>query len=81
MERPDHDDFWLMAEVVQDLDDAATDVGIERTIPVDIESLSYMAIQRGLRVTDKTTIEPFAVAWIDGFTAGLNFQKRRANTP
>lgn len=79
MQRPDHDDFWLMAEVVQDLDAAALDVGVERTIPVDIHSLSYMAVQRGLRVPNRDCIETFGVAWIDGFAAGMNFQKRREN--
>lgn len=79
MKRPDHADFWLMAEVVQDLDYASEDVGLERTLAVDAESVTYMALQRGVRVPEgRPRLETFAVAWIDGFAAGMNFQKRKA---
>lgn len=81
MRRPDHDDFWLMAEVVQDLDAAGEDVGIERTLPVDPESISYFAFQRGLRVPNEPPQIVFPIAWIDGFAAGYFFHKRQAEKP
>jgi hypothetical protein len=79
--RPDHPDFWLMAECVQDLDAAADDgVSYERIIgPVDIRSLTYMATQRALRINvpGGLTLAYAGAGWIDGFMAGVNFQKRR----
>jgi hypothetical protein len=88
MKRPDHDDFWLMAEVVQDLDAAADDgVAMERIIgKIDIESLAYIASQRISRLPDiwgtpaSQQVQQAAAlggAWVDGFMAGINFNKRR----
>ena len=80
MNRPDHPDFWLIAEVVQDLDAAAEDVGMNRTIDVDSDSLVYAAWQRALRMRSIVTQKEehkTAAAWIDGFAAGFNFQRRR----
>ncbi len=80
--RPDHPDFWLMAEIVQDLDAAADDgLSMQRIIgPVDAKSLAYMAGQRGLRAKGLIAFDPRAAlgaAWLDGFMAGVNFQKRK----
>ena len=80
--RPDHPDFWLMAECVQDVDAAADDgIAMERIIGnVDIHSLAYMASQRALRM-DASVVPVVAVSiaagWVDGFLAGVNFQKRK----
>lgn len=81
--RPDHPDFWLMAEIVQDLDAAADDrIALERILgPVDAASLAYMAEQRGLRAAmflsrDRMNLA-MAAAWVDAFKAGMEFQKRR----
>lgn len=83
MIRPDHPDFWLMAECVQDVDAAADDgVAIERIIgKVDMKSLAYMASQRALRMGTATRHPTAAVGagWIDGFMAGVNFQKRKSS--
>ena len=87
MNRPDHDDFWLMAEVVQDLDAAADDeLTIERISDVDVNSMGYVALQRGKRLAaaESNLNVPFIAevfaggAWIDGFLTGVNFQKRKA---
>lgn len=86
--RPDHDDFWLMSEVLQDLDRAAEDVGIERTAgTVDMDSLGYVAVQRAIRimatneqVPTERALAQIAACWIDAFVTGLNFQKRRNNS-
>jgi hypothetical protein len=88
MKRPDHDDFWLMAEVVQDLDAAADDgVAMERIIgKIDIDSLAYVASQRISRLPniwgtpESQQVQQAAAlggAWVDGFMAGINFNKRR----
>jgi hypothetical protein len=83
MNRPDHDDFWLMAEVLQDLDAAADDsVDMDRIIGnIDMESLAYVAHQRALRVQGSwptITLATIGGTWVDGFIAGRNFQKRQA---
>lgn len=81
MQRPDHDDFWLMAEVVQDLDSAADDgTAMERIIgQIDLESLAYVASQRILRIPGATAAQAATLGaqWIDGFMTGVNFNKRR----
>ncbi len=88
MKRPDHDDFWLMAEVVQDLDAAADDgVAMERIIgKIDIDSLAYVASQRISRLPNiwgtpasqqAQQAAALGGAWVDGFMAGINFNKRR----
>ena len=78
--RPDHNDFWLMAECVQDLDAAADDgIAMERIIgKIDMDSLLYMATQRAMRGRGLHPETAMAASWVDGFTAGINFQKRRA---
>jgi hypothetical protein len=81
--RPDHPDFWLMAECVQDVDAAADDgIAMERIIgKVDMRSLAYMASQRALRIKippGGLTVAAAGAGWIDGFMAGVNFQKRRS---
>jgi hypothetical protein len=84
--RPDHPDFWLMAECVQDVDAAADDgLAMERIVgKVDMHSLAYMASQRVLRIAGRITglasgerKAALGATWIDGFMAGVNFQKRR----
>jgi hypothetical protein len=81
MQRPDHDDFWLLAEVVQDLDAAADDGTAMETIigKIDLESLAYVASQRILRLPGMTKVQAATLggSWIDGFMAGVNFNKRR----
>ncbi len=88
--RPDHDDFWLMAAIIQDLDAAADDgVALERIAgDIDLDSLLYMAEQRALRGAqaalggrrDADLETWLAGAWVDAFKAGMEFQKRRSAT-
>lgn len=81
--RPDHADFWLMAEVVQDLDTASDDgTSFARLVGplVDPQSIAYMAQQRGLRAY--TMLKGggetrMAATWLDGFIAGMLYQKRK----
>jgi hypothetical protein len=73
-----------MSLIMQDLDAASEDVGIERAAPtVDMESLIYAAMQRALRImlhngqSDQELMTQFTACWIDAFVIGLNFEKRR----
>lgn len=81
-DRPDHPDFWLMAEVVQDLDAAAEDgVPIETIVAnLDLPSLAYMASQRGLRAynlpLDGWTTK-LSAAWFEAFVMGVMYQRRK----
>lgn len=83
--RPDHEDFWLLSQVVIDNDTVADN----ETMPfedrigqvIDPESLTYMARQRALRVTGPfaTTRDQakFAAIYMDAFMAGATFQAEK----
>lgn len=81
--RPDTDDFWLMAEIVQDLDSAADDgTKLDRLVSpiVDTASLAYMASQRGLRAYTMLSgggQVRLSAAWLEGFVAGAMYLKRK----
>lgn len=81
--RPDHDDFRLMAEVVRGLDSAADDgTSFDQLITplIDPESLAYMASQRGLRAYTMLSVGGqvhLSAAWLDGFVAGALYQKTK----
>lgn len=84
--QPDHDDFWLMVEVVQDLNNAGDDgVPLTKIVSdIDLPSLVYMAEQRALRVEQvlasmDTPMDPqvvYASVWMEAFKSGVEFQKR-----
>lgn len=83
--RPDHPDFWLLAQCVQD-NDAQAD---SQTVPfedilarvVDPNSLTYMAKQRALRVVGSTASKEEEARWaamfVDGFMVGAAFQAQK----
>jgi hypothetical protein len=82
--RPDHPDFWLLAQAVLD-GDAAADSGqdvagiIGRQL--DPESAFYMAMQRAARMTPRSrgpAAATLAATWIDGLMAGIAFQHAKA---
>lgn len=80
--RPEHDDFWTLCMIVQDLDSAADDAGFDRLVGpiIDIPSLLYMTEQRALRAVVNSSTEEFIriqATWLDGFILGAMFQKRR----
>lgn len=78
-ERPDTDDFWLMAEIAQDLDAAAKDgVALERIMGgVDTDSLMYVSTQRTMRASGAPAWAAVGGAWIDGFAIGMNYARRK----
>lgn len=86
--RPDHPDFWLISEAVQDFDSAADDnAGFDRLVRpiVDIPSLTYTAEQRAARALGAGARNPLfrvtpelmrlQATWIDGFVAGARFRQ------
>ncbi len=78
--RPDHPDFWKLAAIIQDYDSAAEDgIALERLVSpvVDMESLLYMAEQRGLRMKPATSGEAIKLAatWLDGFVVGARYRQ------
>lgn len=84
-DRPQHPDFWRISEVVLQNDGQADEgeMPVQDILKdtVDLESLSYFAMQRagmncqrlGLPDALKTVI---AGAWMDAFFAGARFQQR-----
>lgn len=83
--RPTHPDFWRISEVVLQQDGNATE-GAKSTEEivkdtVDLESLTYFAMQRGGMACQASRL-PESLApvlgsvWMDAFIAGAQFQKR-----
>lgn len=83
--RPDHPDFWRLSETVLKLDGrlAEDPTAFESTVGevVDLETCTYMAKQRAMRVmmhlgidfdttTGRQLLAALASAWIDGFMVG-----------
>ena len=52
-DRPEHEDFWKLAQIIQTLDGSSEMLGsdVEKFMKeqVDKDSLSYLAVQRALR--------------------------------
>jgi hypothetical protein len=84
-DRPDHVDFRLLSEVVQDLDrQAEFGIPIPQLIHADEESLIYLANQRMLRVLGPGWLTlhgqlklNLLAAYLDAFTIGASFANRR----
>lgn len=80
--RPDHPDFWLIAEVIQDLDSAAEDgLSVDRIVAdLDVASVMYAASQRGLRAyhlpVDGWTTK-LSTTWFEAFIMGVMYQRRK----
>ena len=89
--RPTHPDFWAMSAVVIDLD-AKADTAPTRAFgdaavgAVDERSLSYMAMQRGIRAarilgqdTDIATAlaATLGASWAEGVIVGIELERRR----
>lgn len=83
--RPEHDDFWLLSQIIIDNDNAMETgtVLMEDKLAqvVDPDSVTYMARQRALRVVGPyaTTREQAKIAaiWLDAFMAGAAFQAKK----
>lgn len=81
--RPTHPDYWLMAEVVQDLDAAAEDgMSADRIVgDLDMASVAYMASQRVLRAQNLLKGSAMAPLWFDAFVIGVMYQRRKDQRP
>lgn len=82
MQQPNHPDFWLMSEIVLDLDAAADDgLPIERITGkrLDLESIAYMARNRALRGQQLGLPAQAATptAWFEGFIVGTMYAHRK----
>ena len=90
MPRPDTPDFWKMSDAVLKLDgrvEAAMTNEEKHEVfvstvgeYVDIESLSYMAVQRAIRVVPPSPknadmIQKLAAIFMDAFIIGCEFQR------
>ena len=86
--RPDHPDFDRLSEVILELDAEAEsaqvrDVGDIVATEADIASVSYMALQRAMRIDaylfvhsrDIGKVE-LAAAWMEGLVAGIRFERK-----
>lgn len=82
--RPKHPDFWRLSKVVREHDDRAIDEGLPALTAelADLDSVSYMADQRVLRVEMLVTgtlppamRDAMQSLYLDAFYAGVGFQR------
>lgn len=86
MNRPEHDDFWLLAKLIIDQDKSAEASGDVIDIIgriVDPESIRYMAAQRALRAAPEGAVKGpelehtmmvLMAVWLDAFVLGAAYQ-------
>lgn len=92
--RPDHEDFWTLASIVQKLDvgldpnltdDDKESAWLQRMseVGVDVPSAVYMATQRGYRVSgnplDMVLNAKLASAWLEGLAAGVLLERGKSH--
>lgn len=88
-DRPDHEDFRLLASLLQDIDTQAdAGVDVNQLMSVDLPSLMYVADQRMLRTSGTTNWYQTMSArlriavmglYFDAFTLGVAFERARRN--
>ena len=83
--RPTHPDFWRISEVVLQQDGQATEESLpmEEIVKetVDLESLTYFAMQRAGTMCQQMKLPESLVpvigsVWLDAFMAGARYQQR-----
>lgn len=91
MRRPDHPDFWRLAELVSQLDEQSEkgerQFGEVVAEVVDPPSLGYVALQRAMRILGITTqgqlnrqiaqATQLAAAYHEAFVVGCRFEVKR----
>lgn len=85
-DRPQHEDFYLLSEIVQEHDQQAevTSADVFKIAGVDQESAIYTITQRlglftekrGIRLNREAALAGMGM-WLDGFAAGVAFNQRR----
>lgn len=90
--RPNHPDFWRLSEIMLKNDgrmEAASDADKEpvwqTTVSqfVDINSLSYLAVNRAIKAAGPKRLELIPVLsalFLDGFIAGCEFTKAKGES-
>lgn len=84
--RPDNPTFWKLSEILLrcdgDLEAAAPDAKAEawerimHEVVDELDSASYVALQRALRMTDNVMeMARLATLWLDGFNVGAHYVK------
>jgi hypothetical protein len=87
-DRPQHQDFWSLVDVVNQLDGQTSEGQqsleqvLDQLIHVDTESLTYMASQRALKAIEVLHLNPameqaFTAVFINAFAAGVLFERKR----
>lgn len=81
--RPQHRDMSRLSEIILQLDGKTEEPGFDLNAvlrPIaDPETVTYVAMQRGLRGVAQTVLHPqasLASSWMDGFMAGATFTQR-----
>ncbi len=87
-DRPQHEDYYLLSEVIQDNDEQADQASSDvfKIAGIDKESAIYamrqrvrmLADKRGIPVTVDIAVIGLAM-WLDGFAAGVAFNQRRTS--
>lgn len=80
--RPDHPDFWTLSKTVILMDEDATMMGFKWMVdilPMDMDSLIYVADQRALRAIQLGTLGPSL--WLDGFMTGARYRLHKSANP
>lgn len=83
MQRPEHEDFAKMCEILVKMDGEAEDSPITgkdlpEIIGLDGNTLSYVAMQRALRARmflNSDELTKLAATWLDGFAAGKRWNE------
>lgn len=85
--RPDHPDFWAMAQILMSMDASVVlntgGTAIPALAKIDLDVLVYIAKQRALRMmmqpgrSDNTAA--LGAMYMDGFTAGVQWAEHLAN--
>lgn len=84
--RPDNPTFWKLSEIVLRADGAMDDATPEakqaewerimHEVIDELDSVSYMALQRAMRMTaNPVEMARLATLWLDGFSAGAHYVK------
>lgn len=80
-DRPQHPDFWKLAEVILEMDgifdESGGDEYFEKFLKTEIDpdSIIYMAMQRGMRLKDVVPTS-LAALYIEAFLVGRIYERR-----
>lgn len=79
--RPKHKDFWNLSEIVLQQDgkteDADFDFEAYISEVIDPDTVTYMAMQRAMRVGDTSQVTSHAAIFLDAFMLGIKWQQRK----